>query len=86
MAELSFIEQTFLGILKDGPQDEKALTLAVITIVSKKKQGNNPGATARLKAVLQELVSNGYIAKAAGGGFLNKKYEITEKGKQAIGG
>jgi len=83
--ELSFIEQTYLEILKDGPSGEKELGQKVINIVNSKKQGNNPGATARLKAVLQDLEKNGYIAKAAGGGFFNKKFEITAKGKQALG-
>ncbi|MPL99403.1 hypothetical protein SDC9_45621 [bioreactor metagenome] len=85
MAEkISFIEQIILEEMKNGEvKEEKELTATAVSVVNSKKQGNNPGVTKRVVAVLQEMVTKGYMVKA-GGGLFNKKIQITEKGKQAL--
>lgn len=86
MAEkISFIEQIVLECAAGGEVvEEKDLSAKAVSTVNSKKQGNNPGVTNRVRTVLQEMVTKGYLVKAPGGGLFSKKLQITEKGKQAL--
>lgn len=83
---LTQIQVLYLEALKDGPQESAALTTIVRDRLTQIKSGNNPaGATARMQAVLDELEKDGYVVVVAKKMFGGKKYDITDKGRQAIG-
>lgn len=84
--ELSQVQILYLEALKEGSKDSSELMKIVRDRLTEIKGGNNPvGATGRAQAVLQELEKLGYIVKVGGSLFGGKKFELTEKGKQAIG-
>lgn len=84
MADLTVIQKLYLETLKSGPRDSSELTRIVRDKLTELKGGNNPvGATGRSQAVLDELEKDGYIAVKEKKFLGGKKYEITEKGKNA---
>jgi len=84
---LTLVQKLYLEALKKGPQDSSALTRIVRDRLTEIKGGNNPvGATGRSQAVLDELQREGYIVVVEKKFLGAKKYDITEKGKNAIAG
>jgi predicted transcriptional regulator len=84
--ELTLVQKLYLEALKEGPQESSKLVNMVKNKLTELKGGNNPvGATARSQAVLDELEKNGYIKVVAKKLFGGKTYDITDKGRNAIG-
>ncbi len=82
--ELTLVKRLYLDSLKDGAKESGELTSLVRDKLTEMKGGNNPvGATARSQAVLDELVKDGYIVVVSKKLFGGKKYDITDKGRNA---
>lgn len=82
--ELTLVQKLYLEALKQGPKDSSTLARIVRDRLTELKGGNNPvGATGRSQAVLDELEKDCYIVVVEKKLFGAKKYDITEKGKNA---
>ncbi len=83
--DLTLVQKLYLEALKEGRKDSSELTRIVRDRLTEIKGGNNPvGATGRSQAVLDELEKNDYIVVVEKKLFGSKKYDITEKGRNAI--
>jgi DNA-binding PadR family transcriptional regulator len=83
---LTQVQMLYLQALKDGPKASSDLMKMVRDRLTELKGGNNPvGATARSQGVMQELEDDGYIVKVGGSFFGGKKYDLTDKGREAAG-
>ena len=84
--KLTQIQMLYLETLKNGPKESGKLISIVRDRLTEIKAGNNPvGATGRTQAVLDELEKNGYIVAVSKKLFGGKTYDITDKGRQALG-
>jgi|GEM_PF-3028797 len=81
---MTLVEKLYIEALKAGPKDSSELTRIVRDRLTEIKGGNNPvGATGRSQAVLDGLEKDGYIVVIQKKFLGAKKYDITEKGKNA---